>query len=88
MTYTFREFYIPDYMMDGVERYIEQGIEPGDFLSAIITNNLSEAVRRADDEHIKNIPAYVSYFYNKAPSPCWGSPKKMTAWMRKFKVAA
>ena len=57
MTYTFREFYIPDYMMDGVERYIEQGIEPGDFLSAIITNNLSEAVRRADDEHIKNIPA-------------------------------
>ena len=28
-----------------------------------------------------NIPAYVGYFYNEAPSNCWGSSELMGAWM-------
>ena len=44
MTYKFREFYIPDRMMGGIQRYINDHIRPGDFLSAIIQNDLKEAV--------------------------------------------
>ena len=79
--YQFKEFYIPERMMGGISRYIEQGIPPGDFLTAIITNDLREAVGRADDENLRNIPAYVSYFYNEAPRQCWGSQAKMDAWL-------
>lgn len=81
--YTFREFYIPDYMMEGLALYIEKGIEPGGFLSAVICNNLSEAVGRADDTNIRNIPAYCSYLYNEAPSDCWGSPEAMAEYMKR-----
>ena len=79
--YEFREFYIPDRMMDGINRYIEHGTKPGSFLEAIITNDLGSAVANADDENIGNIPAYVAYFYNHTPQNCWGNAEKMHNWM-------
>lgn len=82
MTYQFRGMYVPDRMMDGITRYIDYGIPPGDFLTAIICNDLTGAVGRADDENLVNIPAYVAYFYNFAPRPCWGSVDKMKDWIR------
>lgn len=80
--YEFKEFYIPDYMVGAIDRYIKLGVHPGDFLFAVVTNNLKEAVIAADDINLKNIPAYVSYFYNEAPSQCWGSAQKVNAWMK------
>lgn len=71
---------IPERMMDGIQRYINDGIIPGDFLQAVICNNLREAVGRADDENLVNLPAFVMYFYNEAPGLCWGSKDKMDAW--------
>ena len=81
LNYTFYGFEIPDYMAGGVDRYISDGIPPGDFLTAIISNDLKEAVGRADDINMANIPAYVGYFYNESPVSCWGSEKNIAAWM-------
>jgi hypothetical protein len=86
--YTFREFYIPDRMMGGLIRYIENGIAPGDFLTAVICNDLKEAVGRADDENIRNLPAYLGYLYNEAPMGCWGSPGQMKRWMKEKREEA
>ena len=80
--YRFREFYIPVRMMPGIKRYIEQHIRPGDFLIQIICNNLREACGKADDENMCNLPAYVAYFYNEAPSSCWGSEKNFKNWIK------
>ena len=80
--YTFRDFYIPANMMDAVKRYIDHGIQPGSFLTGVISNNLREAVSNADDENLRNIPAYMGYFYNEAPSACWGSPEQMSQWIQ------
>ena len=80
--YKFRDFVIPDHMMDGLTRYIESGIPPGDFLSAVLSNNLHEAVTRADDENVKNLPAYLGYLVNEAPSNCWGSREKVKEWIQ------
>lgn len=71
---------IPERMMPGIQRYINDGIIPGDFLQAVICNNLREAVGRADDENLQNLPAFVMYFHNEAPGACWGSKDKMEAW--------
>ena len=81
MTYFFGEFYIPDRMMPGIRRYIESGIHPGDFLTAVICNDLHEALGRADEENLKNLPAYGAYFYNEAPSNCYGSRILMKEWI-------
>lgn len=80
MSYRFQQFEIPERMMGSIQRYIEHGIPPGDFLCAIIDNDLKEAVGRADDENMGNIPAYVAYFYNEAPGPCWGSRERRHSW--------
>jgi hypothetical protein len=76
-------FEIPERMCPGIVRYIEQGVIPGNFLQAIIKDSLKEAVMYADDENVANIPAYVNYFYNHAPSDCWGSEETMRAWHEK-----
>ena len=82
-SFRFREFAIPDYMTGGLERYIEHGIDPGDFLTAVICNNLVEACAAADDTNLRNIPAYAAYLYNRAPRECWGSREKMQQWMQR-----
>lgn len=79
--YTFQNYYIPDRMMPGIRRYIEDGIPPGRFLTAIIQNNLSNACGQADDENMRNLPAYAAYFYNEVPLTCWGSKEKMNVWI-------
>jgi hypothetical protein len=87
MTYTFYEFHIPEYMEGAIQRYIDHGIPPGGFLSAVICNDLSGACGHADDENRRNIPAFVAYFYNEAPADCWGSREKMAAWIENHQKA-
>ena len=81
MTYYFQGFEIRPDMVAAIRRYIDDREAPGDFLTAIICNDLKEAVGRADDEKLLNLPAFVGYFYNEAPSLCWGSREKMVAWL-------
>ena len=40
---------IPELIIDALVRYGEKGIPPGGFLMAVLTNNFSESVFRADD---------------------------------------
>lgn len=79
--HVFHGFYIPSRMMGGIRRYVDEGVEPGDFLCAVIANDLKEAVGRADDENMANLPAFVDFFYNHAPSLCWGSSERMAKWI-------
>lgn len=81
--YTFRKWYIPDRMMPGIQRYIQDHIRPGGFLQAVISNNLKDAVSLGDDENIENLTAFVMYFHHKAPSACWGSQLNMERWLQK-----
>jgi hypothetical protein len=72
---------IPEYMHDAVLRYVQHGKRPGDFLSAVICNDLFRAVERADDTNIKLLARYVMFFYNYTPHECWGSEAKVKAWV-------
>jgi hypothetical protein len=85
--YEFNGRYIPERMAGGLQRWIERGIPPGSFLTAVLENNLSEAVGRADAENLANLPAYVGYLYNEAPGACWGSPQKVRAWAESMVAA-
>ena len=75
---------IPERMRGGIERYINHGVPPGDFLTAVICNDLRDACGRADDENRYLLWDYVLFFHNEAPSSCWGSPEKMRAWISLF----
>ena len=71
---------VPSYMVGGIERWIKNGILPGDFLTAVLNNDLKEACGRADDVNRRCLFNYIDFFYNYAPSQCWGSPAKVAAW--------
>lgn len=79
--FLFRQFCIPIRMRDFLFRYVEYGIPPGGFLTAVLENNLSEACGRADDENLENLPAYANYLYNHVPTNAWGSPQKVSEWI-------
>ena len=74
-------FHIPSRMGPGITRYLEHRVQPGSFLSAVICNDLQEAVGWADEENVINLPAYAYYFYNEVDSRAWGSVEAMKRWL-------
>lgn len=78
---------IPVHMHQAVRDYIEHGLPPGDFLTAVLTNNLVEAVGRADDVNIHAIREWAHLLYWELPSDSWGSPAKIEAWIAKHEAA-
>lgn len=74
---------LPAYMQGGMLRYIENGFEPGSFLTALLSNDLRETFARADDLNATAVRTYVQYLYSYAPQGCWGSPDCVNAWLAK-----
>jgi len=81
ISYEVRGFYIPSYTFQSLKAYIEKHQPTGHFLAAILSNDLLGAVERADSINIRNLPAYVFYLYNEAPTICWGSKEKVERWL-------
>ena len=69
-----------DYMLGGVQRYVERGIEPGHFLRAVLSNDLKESFKRADDENTKHMREWVAFIYWELPGGCHGSPEHVKDW--------
>ena len=76
---------IPSYMHNGITLYYEHGIEPGSFLTAVINNDLKEAVGRADDTNRHCLYNYMMWFYNEAPSGSWGYANAVSDWQKQLK---
>jgi hypothetical protein len=73
---------IPERMRGGLARYLMHAIEPGQFLVAVLSNDLKGAVARGDDENQRLLPEYIRFLYNRTPSGASGSPEKVRDWLR------
>ena len=73
---------LPPHLQGGVKRYVEQGIQPGGFLTAVIENNLQLAVGHADPVSLAALRDITRFFYNELPSKCWGTREKRKLWMK------
>ena len=81
MSYEFRGFTIRDDMLAALRRYVDHGVPVGDFLRNVICNDLKNAVGHADDDNLRNLPAFVGWFYNECPMGCWGSEQAYLTWI-------
>lgn len=72
---------IPPVAKQTIDDYVNLGLQPGDFIRAVLTNNLKEAFGRADSENREAMFDIVSYCYNHIPASCWGSPEAVEAWL-------
>ncbi len=72
---------------ESIDRYIEYGVPTGGFLEAVMSNDLREAVGRADEYALENIPHIVAYLYNDTPMGCWGSRENVQSWLGRESIA-
>ncbi len=73
---------IPEHLEKSLRRYADLGIPTGGFLRACLENNLMTAVGAAANSEVRfALQEICQYIYNEIPSPCWGSPEKVQAWL-------
>lgn len=76
-----KESGIPQYMVNPVYEYVMNKQPVGDFLTAVFSNNLFEAVGRADNANRECLHKYAMLMYNQFPSDAWGSKEKVKSWL-------
>ena len=74
---------IPDYMREGLVRYILRGTPPGGFMTSLLCNDLMGAFAQADSTNILRLADYAAFFWNVAPRSCFGSAENVSAWIIK-----
>ena len=82
--FIFDEFTVRPQVIDGIQRYVQHGVKPGHFLTAVLCNDLRESINRADDDNRQNLIGVVAYCMWEIPGACWGSKEKVDAWLRRF----
>jgi len=63
-------------------RYAREHSGVGGFLRAVLSNDLMEALGRADDENRAAIWEICLYVHNEMPSLCHGSPERYKEWIK------
>ena len=66
-------------MVAGIKRYVENGIMPGHFLTALFSDKLTDTFARADGSNTVVLREWVQWVYNEMPSDLVGSLGKMAA---------
>ena len=74
---------LPEHLRKGLEEHIERGHIPGDFLVAVISNNLMAALSLADETSKAALDDILQFMWNAAPSASWGSKEFMMRWSQK-----
>lgn len=73
---------IPDYMHEGLVRFLTEGLPTGGFLIAVLSNDLIGACHKADDVNKYLLYDYIFFLFNHAPGNTWGSSEKVQAWFQ------
>lgn len=79
------EYYddIPSSTKSAIDAYVSKGRPVGDFVHAVLTNNLINAMSHADDNNMTSLKKIVQYVYNQIPSSCWGSEEIVNSWIER-----
>lgn len=66
---------------EALRRYVVNHRAPGVFLTAVLSNNLIEAVLSANSESRFMIPQLCEYIFHHCPGNCWGDPEAVEEWI-------
>lgn len=73
--------HLPEHMVGAMQRYLFDKIEPGSFLTAVLCNDLREAISRADSINKYKLADTVTFCMMVLPIGAWGSEEKVNAWL-------
>lgn len=66
-----------EYFIQSLNRYVNHGLMPGSFLTAVLSNDLMGAISHSDLNAQQNLVAICKYIYNNLPGDCWGSRERV-----------
>lgn len=72
---------IPSDTLASLRGYRDEKLNTGEFLRAVLANDLFEALAKADPENLAAIRTILSWVYNSMPSHAWGSYQKVDDWL-------
>ena len=72
----------PVHILDAMKRYAEDKIPTGDFIKAVLSNDLKGAMGRGDEDSLAGLNDIVRYMIWEMPMACQGSSEKVEAWLR------
>lgn len=73
---------IPQDVKEDLDAYAEYGRPTGDFLRAVLENDLKEAFGRASETSALYLGNIVAYVYYNLPYASQGSPEKVAIWIK------
>lgn len=77
----YQEYDIPSHLFEGLDRYFKQGLRPGGFLYAVLTNDLKDAMLRWAGGGYNPASDLVKFFCAEVPAPSWGSVDAVEKWI-------
>ena len=73
---------LPERLQPGMRRYVEDGGDVGSFLTAVLSNDLRNALLRADETNLELLLVIIRWLHNEAPDYCWGSVEAVKTWKK------
>lgn len=73
---------ISSWAIESLKEYVRVGRPAGDFLEAVLSNDLMDAFGRADYICRAEMFEYTKYVYNDMPLSCHGSRKIYNDWCK------
>jgi len=74
--------YLKQDYYDTIRRFLTKGINPGQFMTAVLSNNLMDAMARADEETVGDLKSITMFIYNDVPGMCHGTRAKVSEWLQ------
>lgn len=76
-----RDDLIPESVLHALEGYVEYGLPPGDFLEAVLRDDLYDAINYADDKSLGALKHIVKAIHWGAPINCHGDAETVHRWI-------
>jgi len=71
-----------------LNNYVLKRQAPGDFLRAMLENDLFGALRHADPSSKENLVAIAQYIWNEIPANIWGSRLRIQEYLHPVETPA
>jgi hypothetical protein len=74
--------WIPPAIKAAIDEHVLNGRTPGNFVQAVLENDLAAAVLKADQTNYLMLGAIVGYCFNTLPYSCWGTKQAVEYWQK------
>jgi hypothetical protein len=71
---------IPSHLLQALVHWGQKECCTGDFLAAVLSNDLMGAIGRADEHSLAAIRYITMFVYNELPRDCHGSKDRVKQW--------